>query len=157
MALEIERKFLVKKELWKPGGEGVRIAQGYLCSDPERTVRVRLKGDRGYLTVKGKNEGISRREFEYEIPQEDAEAMLGLCGDSVIDKVRYLEPMGQHLWEVDVFQGENLGLLLAEIELKHEDEPFSKPQWLGDEVSGDPRYYNSNLSQSPYRSWPACS
>ncbi len=153
MALEIERKFLVKKELWKPCGDGVRIAQGYLCGDPERTVRVRVKGDRGYLTVKGKNDGISRREFEYEIPREDAEAMLGLCGCSVIDKMRYCEPMEQHLWEVDVFLGENRGLLLAEIELSHEDEPFQKPQWLGDEVSGDPRYYNSSLSQKPYRSW----
>ncbi len=153
MAWEIERKFLVKEELWKPQGEGVRIAQGYLCGTPERTVRVRLKGDRGYLTVKGKNRGISRREFEYEIPKEDAEAMLGLCEAAVIDKMRYSEPMGNHLWEVDVFLGENRGLLLAEIELRHEDEAFQRPQWLGEEVSGDPRYYNSSLSQRPYGSW----
>lgn len=153
MGKEIERKFLVKEELWKPKEEGVRIAQGYLSTAPERTVRVRIKGNRGYLTVKGKNEGISRKEFEYEIPMEDAEELLKLCESSILEKRRYRETVEGHVWEVDVFSGENEGLLLAEIELQYENESFKKPQWLGNEVSEDSRYYNSSLSMQPYRQW----
>lgn len=155
MGIEIERKFLVHRKLWKPQGEGVRIAQGYLSTDPERTVRVRVKGSKGYLTVKGRNEGISREEFEYEIPLEDAEAMLALCEPSIIEKQRYLEEVVGHVWEIDVFAGENEGLVLAEIELGHETEGFAMPEWLGDEVSGDKRYYNASLAGHPYREWGA--
>ena len=153
MVMEIERKFLVDRDMWKPCGEGTRIAQGYLCTEADRTVRVRVKGAYGYLTVKGRNEGISRQEFEYEIPIEDAEAMLGMCKPTIIEKVRYHESLGAHLWEIDVFSGENDGLVLAEIELQHEDESFERPEWLGEEVSMDHRYYNSSLSNKPYRKW----
>ncbi len=153
MGKEIERKFLVKEERWRPKEEGVRIAQGYLSTVPERTVRVRIKGRRGYLTVKGKNEGISRKEFEYEIPLEDAEELLKLSESSILEKRRYQETVEGHIWEVDVFFGENEGLFLAEIELQYENESFKKPEWLGEEVSEDSRYYNSNLSRQPYRKW----
>lgn len=153
MGMEIERKFLVDRGRWKPGGEGTRIAQGYLCTEADRTVRVRVKGAHGYLTVKGRNEGISRQEFEYEIPRKDAEAMLGMCKPTIIEKARYHESHGAHLWEIDVFFGENDGLVLAEIELQREDESFERPEWLGKEVSMDNRYYNSSLSNKPYRKW----
>lgn len=153
MGQEIERKFLVVRELWEPKGEGVRIAQGYLNADPERTVRVRVKGNMGYLTVKGKNEGIARKEFEYEIPLEDAEEMLKLCALPIIEKRRFREKVEGHTWEVDAFSGDNRGLLLAEIELQEENESFKRPEWLGREVSEDPRYYNSNLSRHPFGRW----
>lgn len=152
MAAEIERKFLVKKG-WRPQSKGVRIAQGYLSSVPERTVRVRVKGEKGYLTVKGRNEGIRRAEYEYEIPLADAEAMLSLCEQPLIEKRRCLEPFDGFTWEVDVFAGANEGLIVAEIELPAEDTPFEKPAWLGAEVSGDARYYNSSLIRHPYRDW----
>lgn len=152
MSDEIERKFLVN-EGWQPQHEGVRIAQGYLSSIPERTVRVRIKGDKGYLTVKGRNEGIRRLEFEYEIPCEDAEALLKLCEQPLIEKMRYLEAVGGFTWEVDVFAGANAGLCVAEIELPAVDTPFEKPDWAGQEVSGDARYYNSSLIRQPYRLW----
>ena len=153
MGKEIERKFLVKEERWRPKEEGVRIAQGYLSTVPERTVRVRIKGRQGYLTVKGKNEGISRKEFEYEIPLEDAEELLKLSESAILEKRRYREMVEGHIWEVDVFSGDNEGLFLAEIELQYENESFKKPEWLGEEVSEDSRYYNSNLSRQPYRKW----
>lgn len=152
MAAEIERKFLVK-EGWRPQANGVRIAQGYLSTVPERTVRVRIKGEKGYLTVKGRNAGIRRAEYEYEIPLADAEEMLSLCEQPLIEKRRYLEPFGGFTWEVDVFAGANEGLIVAEIELPAEDTPFEKPAWLGAEVSGDARYYNSSLIRHPYRDW----
>lgn len=152
MAAEIERKFLVK-EGWRPQDEGVRIAQGYLSSVPERTVRVRIKGEKGFLTVKGRNEGIRRLEFEYEIPCADAEALLKLCEQPLIEKTRYLEEVGGFTWEVDVFAGDNVGLRVAEIELPAEDTPFEKPEWAGQEVSGDARYYNSSLIAHPYCLW----
>ena len=155
MGMEIERKFLVRKDRWEAKGEGTRIAQGYLCTAPERTIRVRIKGNCGYLTVKGKNEGISRKEFEYEIPVTDAEELLQLCEPSIIEKVRYLEEIGGQAWEIDVFHGKNEGLMLAEIELRYENEAFLLPEWLGDEVSEDSRYYNSSLSRTPYTEWPA--
>ncbi|WP_432647540.1 CYTH domain-containing protein [Mitsuokella sp.] len=154
MAVEIERKFLVK-EGWQPKNAGVRIAQGYLSSVPERTVRVRIKGEKGYLTVKGKNQGISRAEFEYEIPVADAEAMLKLCEQPPVEKTRYLEKYEGHTWEIDIFAGANKGLRVAEIELPSEDTDFLKPAWAGMEVSGDARYYNSSLSLHPYQQWAA--
>ncbi|WP_041914206.1 CYTH domain-containing protein [Selenomonas ruminantium] len=152
MAKEIERKFLVKDN-WQPQGAGMKIAQGYLSTVPERTVRVRIKDDKGYLTIKGKNEGISRAEFEYEIPLQDAEALLRLAEQPVLEKTRYLEKQGDFLWEIDVFAGDNEGLVVAEIELPTEETVFSRPSWLGEEVSGDVRYYNANLIKMPYSLW----
>ena len=153
MAKEIERKFLVKKELFKPTDKGAYIAQGYLSSTPERTVRVRIKNHRGYLTVKGKNTGISRSEFEYEIPEDDAKELLTLCEPSIIVKRRYNINVNGSQWEVDVFEGDNEGLIVAEIELKSEDEVFSKPDWLGEEISFESKYYNSQLSKRPFKIW----
>ena len=156
MGVEIERKFRVRAG-WRPDGAGEEIAQGYLCSVPERTVRVRLRGGRGYLTIKGKNGGADaarRAEFEYEIPAADARALLALAEPGVIEKERCLVPVADgHTWEVDVFHGENEGLVVAEIELGAEDEPFARPDWLADEVTGDARYYNSSLARTPYRLW----
>ena len=153
MSKEIERKFLVKKFLFTPKDEGEYIAQGYLSSTPERTVRVRIKNNKGYLTVKGKNEGISRSEYEYEIPEADAKELLALCEPSIIVKRRYIVDDAGSRWEVDVFEGDNEGLIVAEIELQSEDEKFNKPEWLGEEVSYDTRYYNSKLSKCPYKYW----
>ena len=152
MMTEIERKFLVQENLWGHDG-GDCIAQGYLFADAQKTVRVRLRRNKGYITVKGKTNGISRSEFEYEIPAEDAEAMLNLCGDKVIKKRRHLESIGGNLWEIDVFEGANAPLVLAEIELKHEEQDFVKPPWLGEEVSYDNRYFNSYLAEHPYGAW----
>ena len=152
MAKEIERKFLVK-DSWQPQSAGIKIAQGYLSTVPERTVRVRIKGNRGYLTIKGKNQGISRAEYEYEIPRQDAEEMLQLAEQPILVKTRYLEQQGEFTWEVDVFAGENQGLVVAEIELPAEDAEFSRPAWLGQEVSGDVRYYNANLIKCPFSLW----
>lgn len=152
MAKEIERKFLVKDN-WQPQSPGIKIAQGYLSTVPERTVRVRIKGDKGYLTIKGKNIGISRAEFEYEIPLQDAEALLQLAEQPILVKTRYLEQHGDFIWEVDVFAGENQGLVVAEIELPTEDAEFPHPVWLGQEVSGDVRYYNANLIKIPFSLW----
>lgn len=158
MGVEIERKFRVRED-WQPDGTGEAIAQGYLSSVPERTVRVRLRGERGYLTVKGKNGGedaARRAEFEYEIPAADARAMLALAEPGVIEKTRYLVPAADgHTWEVDVFHGENEGLVVAEVELGAEDEVFARPAWLAAEVTGDARYYNSSLARRPYRLWEA--
>ena len=152
MAKEIERKFLVK-ESWQPQDEGIKIAQGYLSTVPERTVRVRIKGNKGYLTIKGKNQGISRTEFEYEIPLGDAEELLKLAEQPILSKTRYLEQHGNRLWEIDVFAGENQGLVVAEVELPDEQADFSRPDWLGQEVSGDVRYYNANLIKKPFSLW----
>ena len=152
MAKEIERKFLVK-DSWQPQSAGIKIAQGYLSTVPERTVRVRIKGDKGYLTIKGKNVGVSRAEYEYEIPRQDAEEMLQLAEQPILVKTRYLEQQGSFTWEVDVFAGENQGLVVAEIELPAEDAEFSRPAWLGQEVSGDVRYYNANLIKKPFSLW----
>ena len=154
MAQEIERKFLVRDARWRDGAEGRRMRQGYLSLDPERTVRVRVSGDRAWLNVKGRTEGVRRLEFEYPIPADDAMALLALCGSAVVDKTRYLVRHEGHTWEVDEFHGDNEGLLMAEIELSHEDEPFVRPPWVGAEVSGDARYYNSSLAQRPFRTWP---
>lgn len=153
---EIERKFLVTTtDFILESTKSFRIVQGYLNSNPERTVRIRIKGNRGYITIKGKgNEsGMSRFEWEKEISVIEAEALLALCEKGVIDKTRYEVPMGNHTYEVDVFTGENEGLTVAEIELQSENESFEKPNWLGKEVTSDERYYNAYLSNYPFKSW----
>jgi adenylate cyclase len=154
--IEIERKFLVPSEAFKKEAfVQNRIAQGYLSSVPERTVRVRIKGDKGFLTIKGaSNEtGLSRFEWEKEIPVEEAAALLKLCEKGVIDKTRFEVKKGNHIFEVDEFHGENEGLIIAEVELKSENETFEKPIWLGKEVTNDCRYYNSYLSKNPFTHW----
>ena len=155
MAQEIERKFLVKGDFKPFVSKQTHIVQGYLSSVPERTVRVRIKGDKGFLTIKGKGNasGASRYEWEKEIAIEEARELMQLCEPGVIDKTRYLVSHGDHTWEVDEFYGDNQGLILAEIELSSEDEAFEKPDWLGEEVTGYTRYYNSMLMKTPYRSW----
>jgi adenylate cyclase len=154
MGEEIERKFLVSGEAWRETAEGTRYRQGCLSTEPERTVRVRVAGTRGSITVKGKSLGARRAEFEYEIPVADAERMLDtLCKRPLIEKVRYVLAVGAHTWEIDVFEGDNAGLVVAEIELRREDEAFERPEWVGDEVTDDPRYFNSNLVANPYRAW----
>ena len=152
MAKEIERKFLVSGEFRQDSPESYRIMQGYICSDPDRTVRVRVRGDKGFLTIKGRSseDGLSRYEWEKEISVTEAVELMALCGSGVIDKTRYLVPFGKHTYEVDVFHGANEGLVLAEIELSDEQEAFEKPSWLGEEVTGDVRYYNSMLSFHPF-------
>ena len=153
MPTEIERKFLVKSDAWKDGPPGVEIRQGYLARDKERSVRVRLAGDKAFITVKGAGEGITRSEFEYPVPLEDAREMLGLCLPALIEKTRYERHHAGHLWEVDEFQGDNAGLVVAEIELDAEDRDFEKPEWAGEEVSDDPRYLNACLAERPWREW----
>jgi len=154
MGEEIERKFLVIGDSWRDVAEGTPYRQGFLSTEPERTVRVRVAGSRGSITIKGKTVGARRAEFEYEIPVSDAQNMLDtLCKRPLIEKVRYALPIGRHIWEIDVFEGENAGLVVAEIELGSEDEAFDKPEWAGDEVTDDPRYFNSNLVGRPYSSW----
>lgn len=153
MAHEIERKFLVDQALWHPASAGTQFVQGYLSTDARRTVRVRIAGDKAFLTIKGKTAGVTRPEFEYEIPPADARDMLEMCDTPHISKTRHVVPFGGSQWEVDVFHGENEGLVIAEIELPAEDHEFSKPDWVMAEVSHDPRYYNSSLMKFPYRSW----
>ncbi|WP_179344517.1 CYTH domain-containing protein [Winogradskyella ursingii] len=156
MALEIERKFLVKSHSFKSEAfNSYVIKQGFLNSHAERTVRVRLKEEKGYLTIKGKSiiNGLSRFEWEKEISKAEAEALLKLCELGVIEKTRYEIKCGDHIFEVDVFEGDNIDLIVAEVELNKEDEHFEKPEWLGEEVTGDVRYYNSQLSQRPYKNW----
>ncbi|MBY6242593.1 CYTH domain-containing protein [Methylosinus sp. Sm6] len=156
MALEIERKFLVNRDLWRPRDDGTAFRQGYLSRAEDRVVRVRVAGGAAFLTVKGRTSGVARNEFEYPIPVEDAEQMLDrLCERPLVEKTRYEESVGGRLWTVDVFQGENDGLILAEIELATESESFERPAWLGREVSGDPRYFNSELSKNPFGYWKA--
>jgi adenylate cyclase len=152
MATEIERKFLVSGMEWRQG-PGVAYCQGYLNRDPERTVRVRIAGDQAFFTIKGIAKGISRAEFEYEIPVSDAEQLLQLCDGHLIQKRRYVVSYGGHRWEIDEFHGDNEGLIIAEIELEREDQPFARPDWLGQEVSEDPRYFNANLVVNPYSNW----
>ena len=154
--IEIERKFLVNSDAFKTDSFSQnRIKQGYLSSVPERTVRVRIKGDRGYITVKGSSNqtGLSRFEWEKEIPIEDAETLLLLCEKGIIDKTRFEVKVGKHTFEVDEFYGNNEGLTVAEIELESESETFTKPNWLGIEVTNDNRYYNSSLSNNPFENW----
>ncbi len=154
MAREIERKFLVVGDAWRALAEGVVYRQGYLSTDAERSLRVRTAGPRGSLTVKGITVGATRTEFEYEIPIADANAMLDeLCIRPLIEKTRREIPFGGLLWEVDAFAGDNDGLVVAEVELDREDQAFSRPDWVGEEVTGDPRYYNANLVAHPYKAW----
>jgi len=155
MGVEIERKFLVSGDFRHEAKVSVHVMQGYLGSSRGRTVRVRVMGDRGFLTVKGtvSESGMSRSEWEYEIPEDEAKDMLKLCVEGVIDKTRWLVPYAGHMFEVDVFHGENEGLVVAEVELASENEHFDRPEWLGEEVTGDARYYNSMLMKKPYRRW----
>ena len=153
--IEIERKFKVKGDFSQEVQKSLRIRQGYICADKGRTVRIRIKGDEGYLTIKGPSDEKmwSRYEFEQKIPLADAEELMTLCVAGLIDKVRNYVTAGKHIWEVDVFHGENEGLVIAEIELSAEDETFELPAWIGEEVTLDRRYYNSALSQTPYSQW----
>jgi len=154
--IEIERKFLITSDTYKDEAhQKFRIIQGFLNRDPERTVRVRLKDDKGMLTVKGlsSNDGLSRFEWEKEILKKDAKALLEFCEEGVIDKLRYEINVGKHTFEVDEFFGDNEGLVIAEVELNSEDEIFEKPNWLGEEVTGNIKYYNSQLSKQPFNTW----
>jgi adenylate cyclase len=155
MAQEIERKFLVDGEYKTLAVKNTRIIQGYLSSVPERTVRVRVKGDKGFITIKGigSASGASRYEWEKEISIEEAKELLAICEPGVIDKTRYIVKSGPHSFEVDEFYGDNLGLTVAEVELSSENEHFEKPEWLGKEVTGDTRFYNSMLMKNPYTKW----
>lgn len=155
MGLEIERKFLVKGDFKQFAFKHEEIVQGYLSSVPERTVRVRIKGEKAFITIKGASSesGLSRYEWEKEIPVADARELIKLCEPGVIDKTRYCIKQGVHVFEVDEFSGENEGLIMAEIELTGETDTFDKPEWLGKEVTGDNRYYNASLSRNPYTKW----
>ena len=155
MAKEIERKFLVKGDFKSEAFKATRITQGYLSSVPERTVRVRVKGDKGFITIKGigNASGASRYEWEKEIPVEEVKELLLICEPGVIDKTRYLVKVGEFTFEVDEFYGDNEGLTVAEVELPDENAAFERPDWLGEEVTGDPRYYNSMLMKNPFKNW----
>lgn len=154
MGTEIERKFLVTGSAWRDS-EPVSFCQGYLSRDKHRTVRVRIAGDRGVLTIKGLTTGASRPEFEYTIPLDDARDMLKLCDGPIIEKHRRFVPHGGLTWEVDEFFGDNQGLIVAEVELESEDQAIDLPDWVGVEVTADARYYNSSLATTPYKHWPA--
>ena len=155
MAKEIERKFLVNGDFKSEAFKSIRIIQGYLSSVTERTVRVRVKGDKGFITIKGigNASGITRYEWEKEIPVEDVKELLLICEPGVIDKTRYLVKAGEFTFEVDVFHGDNEGLIVAALELPDENAPFERPDWLGEEVTGDSRYYNAALSVNPFKTW----
>ncbi len=155
MLQEIERKFTVKGDFKSLATKSTHITQGYLSSVPERTVRIRINDDKGFITIKGitNEEGTSRFEWETEIPVTEAQALLKICEPGVIDKTRYLVPAGKHTYEIDEFYGDNEGLIVAEIELDSADEPFDKPEWLDEEITGDAKYYNSILSKHPYKTW----
>lgn len=153
MGKEIERKFLVKNSDYQQLANGTLYKQGYLNSQKERVVRVRTIDDKGYLTIKGQTTGITRLEFEYDVPQKDALKMLSLCEQPIIEKHRYKVNYKGFIWEIDEFHGVNEGLIVAEIELPKENTKFEKPTWIGAEVSGDPRYFNSNLISHPYKEW----
>ena len=155
MALEIERKFLVRGDYKSLSSSHSHIVQGYICSEKGRTVRVRLRDERGFLTIKGPsfNGGLSRYEFEKEITHDEAMALLKLCEPGIIDKVRWLVPAGTHTFEVDEFFGDNEGLVVAEVELREENEDYQHPDFLGEEVTGERKYYNSSLRTFPYKEW----
>ena len=156
MAKEIERKFLLKNDAWRALAQGTLYRQGYLNSAKERTVRVRTIGDQAFLTIKGMNVGAARAEYEYPIPLADCNAMLDTLAEKpLIEKKRYKIKCGDLIWEIDEFFGDNLGLIVAEVELQSEDQPFDKPDWIGAEVTSDPRYFNSNLVKHPYTQWGA--
>jgi len=153
MGKEIERKYLVQGETFKEMGEGVLYRQGYLNSQKERVVRARTMGSKAALTIKGITVGATRLEFEYDIPMDDCNQLLDLCEQPIIEKTRYKVPFGGLIWEVDEFHGVNDGLVVAECELESEDQSIDKPEWIGDEVTGDPRYFNSNLIANPFTTW----
>jgi len=154
MGIEIERKFLLEGEGWRGLGQPTLMRQGYLTADPVRTVRVRIEGERAVITIKSKSTGATRGEWEYEIPVPDAAELLDrLCEQPLVEKVRHRIEHAGHTWEVDEFKGENAGLVVAEIELGSEDEAFEKPDWIGREVTGEKRYYNSSLIRLPYSQW----
>lgn len=155
MALEIERKFLVDAARidWEEASGRERMRQGYLLNEKGRNIRVRIAGERAFLTIKGRAEGITRPEYEYAIPVEDAEGLLRLTDGGLIEKTRYCFEVAGHTWEVDVFEGKNRGLIVAEIELASEDTPFEKPAWVTEEVTHDPRYLNAQLLLHPFRGW----
>ncbi|MEI6141238.1 MAG: CYTH domain-containing protein [Mariniphaga sp.] len=153
MGIEIERKFLVSSNEWRKMGDTVRYSQGYLVSDGYRSVRIRVAGEKAFLTIKGTSKGFSRPEFEYGIPLEEAIEMFKLCSLPIIEKFRTKVLFQGKTWEVDEFQGENKGLIMAEIELKSEEDTFSIPPWIGKEVTGDIRYFNSRLAINPYKNW----
>ena len=155
MGIEIERKFLVVNDSWREAASpGIPIKQGYLLGGKHASVRVRLQGDKANLNIKSATLGVRRQEFEYAIPLADAEVLLAtLCHRPLIEKVRYLVPYVDKQWEIDVFEGDNAGLVVAELELQDETEDYVRPPWLGEEVSHDPRYYNTSLSQHPYKDW----
>jgi adenylate cyclase len=154
MGLEIERKFLVTGDAWRSAvTSSRRLRQGYLALDAQINVRVRTDGKQSWLTIKGEGEGISRPEFEYEIPPADAENLLAMCRGRVVEKTRHHVPAGDHLWEIDEFDGRNRGLVVAELELRDDAESFGRPPWLGSEVSEDPRYLNANLAMHPFAGW----
>ncbi len=153
MGREIERKFLVASNAWRGGDPAVRMRQGYLAMGPPVSVRVRIEADRAWLNIKESVLAISRSEFEYEIPAADAEALLAHCTGGIVSKVRHRVDHAGHVWEIDVFEGENEGLVVAEVELGSEDDAVELPDWVGEEVSTDPRYRNTHLAQYPYRSW----
>jgi len=151
---EIERKFLLLGDAWRRGARGTRYRQGFLSTDPERTVRVRASEEGGRLTVKGRTHGATRAEFEYEIPLDEANELLDrLAKRPLIEKWRYRVEASGLTWEIDVFEGDNEGLVVAEVELDSEDQEVVKPSWCGEEVTGDPRYYNANLVERPFKSW----
>jgi adenylate cyclase len=155
MGIETERKFLVKKDRWeKIKGQGILYRQGYLLREEDKTIRIRLvEGDQGYLTIKGKTEGFSRPEYEYPVPQRDAEELLQYFCDAIVSKKRYKVQVEDKLWEVDEFLEDNEGLMIAELELKGEHDVFKLPDWIDKEVTDDPRYYNSRLSVNPFKNW----
>lgn len=154
MSLEIERKYLVKSNDYQSIGKPVHIHQGFLSTDKDRVVRIRIKGDEAFLTIKGVSKGIARAEFEYPVPVADAEYMLeNLCLKPTIEKYRYKIDVEGFIWEVDEFLGDNEGLVVAEIELEHAEQKFPKPGWVGEEVTADKRYYNANLVKNPYKNW----
>jgi len=153
--IEIERKFLVRNKSWRDtADDGVRFRQGYLIGAKQASVRVRIEGEQANLNIKGATLGVRRQEFEYPIPLDEANELLDtLCEKPLIEKIRYTVRYGNHVWEIDLFEGDNAGLVVAEIELADEHEPFERPTWLGEEVSADPRYYNVSLVKHPYREW----
>jgi len=154
MGLEIEKKFLIKNDNWKQFvSEEKEITQGYLNANPNRTVRVRITGKQGFLTIKSKSKGSVRSEFEYEIPIEDATELIELCEKPILSKTRFIVKFENHKWEIDVFEKENKGLVVAEIELSKEDEFFLTPDWIGKEVTEETKYYNSQLIENPYSEW----
>jgi adenylate cyclase len=153
MPLEIERKFLVDTRKWNPTDEGTRLVQAYLSIDPNPTVRIRIAGEKAFLTIKGRSKSISRPEFEYELPVNEAQEMMSLAISYPIEKIRYEIMHKGFLWEVDVFLEKNEGLVIAELELESENQVFLRPDWLLTEVSGDRRYYNSYLSEHPFQEW----